>query len=201
MAAEVVRDPMRADPAPTVEPAPAGTFNTDALSADLREAISDGFKAVIAATPRPAPAPPTPPFRPAPVSNPLTDAIREAVGPDLAAVGLAAQSALDMASFYSNPKNHDDGAIEHRDEIEQAFTRLAASGHPFTRQDVWEWYKGHNFDKFSAERSKKHDEQVTRTGINTAVVGPGSPPRGGEAKDPWSMSHDELSKALDGVTF
>ena len=193
-------DPMAADPTPT--PAPPMPFNSDALAADLRSAISAGFKDVVATIPRssPPPAPaPAPVARPA--SNPLTDAIREAVGPDMQAIGLAAQSAMDMASFYSNPKNLDDNVMTHREEIEQAFTRLAASGHPFTRQDVWEWYKGHNFEKMSEERAKRHDETVTRTGERTAVIGPGSPPVSREAKDPWSMSHDELSKALDGVAF
>lgn len=141
--------------------------------------------------------PPVEPNRPG--ADPLGDMIRPYIEPRVNAAILEAQSAADLATFYqSNPQ-----AGKYRDEIETRFQNLKSRGTPFTRNDIWKWYRGENFDKFATEQAEEQKRQAEESARIAAGVGPGSPFRGegGPAKDAFTMPHEELTKALEGQSF
>lgn len=133
---------------------------------------------------------------PQPTQNPLQAVIDPLIAPHVNRAALAAQAAQDAAVFYSSHPE----AVKYQPDIEQAFNQLIAQGTPFTRQAVWEWYRGKNFDKFVKEEQEK-DQAKINAANNVADGGGGIRPAGGPVKDAFTASDDELKNALNGVSF
>ena len=139
-----------------------------------------------------------PPARPTATENPLAAVINPIVQPALATAILAAHDAKDAAIFY---QTHPE-AGKHQADIEKAFNALVQQGTPFTREAVWAWYRGNNFDKFlqearQADQQKVEDAKNVQEG-NTGFRVPGGQ---GPLKDAFAATDDELKSALNGVTF
>ena len=70
--------------------------------------------------------------------DPLHQAIDQHTGPKLAQMDIDIAAATDAATFYATHPE----VVKHKDEIEQAFNNLKAQGKAFTREAVFEWWRG-----------------------------------------------------------
>ena len=130
-------------------------------------------------------------------ADPLRGVLDPYLQPIAQRAQLAAEGAIDAVLFYQGvPK-----AGKYKDQIEQAFKRLVQAGTPFTRQDIWNWFKGQNFDTFA----KEHAEEQKAAAEAAAQAAAGLPGTARQeavvVSDPYAASSDELDKALKGITF
>lgn len=136
--------------------------------------------------------------QPEPLRDPLGDLIRQSVAPDLRAATLKAEAAEDKADFYLT--NSDAG--EYRGEIEKTFNNLVKNGRPLPRADIWSWYQGQHMDVFVEKADKRKQAQILAA-EGAQVVGESAggklAPRAG--KDPYTLSDEELDKAVSGQSF
>ena len=134
---------------------------------------------------------------PVATENPLKALIDPLVQPGLAQARLEASSAADVAYFYhAHPE-----ALKYREDLEKARLRCMEQGTPYTMLSLWEFYRGSakNFDKFvkdgiEAEKVKIAEAEEAATvggGVRTSKT----------IKNPYDMTGDELSKAMEGVAF
>jgi hypothetical protein len=137
-----------------------------------------------------------PASRPQATENPLQAVIDPLIAPHIVKANLAAEGARDAATFYVSVPE----AVKYQKEIEQIFNAMITQGTPFTRQAVWEWYRGKNFDKFVQE-ARQADEKKISDAKNIVDAGGGLRPSGGPVKDAHSATDEELKNALNGVTF
>lgn len=133
---------------------------------------------------------------PQPSVNPLQAVIDPLLAPHIQRATLAAEGARDAATFYVGNAE----AVKYQGDIEKAFNALLAQGTPFTRQAVWEWYKGKNFDKFLQE-ARTTDQKKVEDAKNIVDGGGGVRPGGGIVKQAHDATDEELKNALANVTF
>lgn len=134
--------------------------------------------------------------------NPMHDivapVVRDMAEPALRALDITANDAKDAALFYvEHPE-----ALTYKKDLENASDTMKRQGTPMTREALWDWYRGKNFDKFRDQANKKQQEDAERAAREAATLGPGSPNRdAGPQKDPHDMTDEELAKAVQGVAF
>lgn len=176
-------------PAGGAEPAFDPEKMRSVIREELQQAMTTTDKDSIYEPPVATPAP-------APTVNPLEAVINPIVAPHIKQAALVAEGARDAATFYiSHPE-----AIKYQDELEKAFNALLNQGTPFTRAAVWAWYRGQNFDKFLQEARETDQAKIEQAKAN-ADGGGGIRPTGGSVKDAHSASDEELSAALQNVSF
>lgn len=127
--------------------------------------------------------------------DPVRGVVMDAIGDELRETRFEARAAADAAKFYLiHPE-----AKDYAGDIEKKFYELAASGNAQDRETVFYWMRGKDFDKFHAAAN----QQAESSKANEAMVpGPGGTlTRVRQVQDPYTMTPDELEKALDGVAF
>lgn len=184
------------DPEPKLkegDKGPQPAIDADAIRAVVGEEVG---KALADWTP-PEPRAAEPRPQPKEGEDPLADLIGSRVNPALTRMGYEIADAKDAALFYvEHPE-----ALKHKKAVEDAFNTLKAQGTPMSRVAVFDWYKGKNFDTFREEANKEAKEAAERA-KDASDAGAGvSRHREVAAKDPHSMSDEDLSKALEGVAF
>jgi hypothetical protein len=131
-------------------------------------------------------------------ADPVRKVVLDAVGDVLGDASFRADAAADLAQFYTiHPE-----ARAMAPEIESKFRDLAAEGRPMDRESIYFWYRGSpgTFEKLVAQEKERsaREEQEARYAQS---VGPGIGRPVRVMKDPYEMTSDELSQALDGVSF
>ncbi len=140
--------------------------------------------------------PPVATARPEATVNPLQAVIDPLIAPHVQRMNLVAEGARDASTFYvTHPE-----AAKYQAEIEKAFNALMTQGTPFTREAVWDWYRGRNFDKFLQEARASDDQKLQDAKLHSDSTS-GTRPAGGPVKDAHSTSDEELKNALSGVSF
>jgi len=192
-----VTPPVEPASTPAVTPAAgadqpgAPAFDVDALSSQIAEKISQGIVAGYQPPPQPAPAPVTPPPK-----DPVAELLSPYITPGVEKANLTAQAAMDAAVFYSSRPE----AVSHKDKLEAAFGTLLERGVPFVREDIWAWYLGKNPDVADGIKKTKADADA-RKAAEAADLGHGSPPKPGEPKQATEIAPEDLTKAMENVTF
>jgi hypothetical protein len=138
------------------------------------------------------------PFKPTATENPLKAVIAPIIEPEMNRLRMVAEGAADAAIFYgTNPE-----AIRYKDQLETNFKALMQNGTPFTREALLKYVKGHpeNLKQLvdegiAAEKKKVADAAEAET------LGGSLRPQSGPVKDAFTASDDELSKALENMTF
>lgn len=150
-----------------------------------------------------APSDPTPDPDPVPVAtpaevDPLTQALDQHTGPRFAQQDIEIANAKDSGLFYSTHPE----CIKHQAEIEQGVQNLIAQGKPFTRQAVWEWYRGSqkNFDGFVKEAVEVEKQKISDAEHSGTVDEAGRPVIQSPKVD-HNTPGEEVDKALTNVEF
>ena len=105
--------------------------------------------------------------------DPLQQAIDQHTGPKLAQLDIEIAGATDAATFYpSHPE-----ALKYKDQIEQGFNNLKAQGKAFSRQAVWDWFRGNdkNFNTFVKEAMETEKKKLEDAEHATTVDSSGRP--------------------------
>jgi len=134
--------------------------------------------------------------RPTAVENPLAPIIDPIINPRLKNIDTKANAAYDASIFYATHPE----AVEHQAEVEGAFNTMIQNGTPLTHQTIWEWYKGKNEDKFFQKRVEADKKKLEAAKEFTTVDG-GVRPQGGERKQAFDASDEELKGGLKDVAF
>ncbi|KKL18626.1 hypothetical protein LCGC14_2473650, partial [marine sediment metagenome] len=99
-------------------------------------------------------------------SDPLGQALEQHTAPKFAQQDIEIANAKDSGLFYSTHPE----CIKHQEAIENGVQNLISQGKPFTRQAVWEWYRGSqkNFDGFvkdamDTEKAKVKEAEDAQT--------------------------------------
>lgn len=167
-------------------------FDMDALGAMLDQKVQDGVSRALRAN-APAPKPQAPP-----VADPIGDMVRPYVEPHLKAAQLLAEAANDKADFYAGAgKNATPDEIK---EVETAFIQMAQQGRPMSRTDLLAWHRGKDPDKL-VDRVNGERKAAADKAAQMADVGGGRGAANVQAVDPYSMDHEKLTQALQGVSF
>lgn len=125
------------------------------------------------------------------------------IDPGINDAKITAQSAVDYVDFYTtNPE-----AIEFKDAVEDAFTKMKEAGRPVSRRDIYAHMLGGEFIKdragFMEKQSVKTKEQLARAS-DAGDVGLMSY---NKAKNDttWSdfnkLSVEDMEKMLEGIGF
>lgn len=162
----------------------------------LKPAMAEAVKAGLAEQSKRAPA------HVGPVGKPdagQPDPLAEVLDPYLRPIRIGAAAAADFAKFYAIHPEAKDPEVQVA--VEAKFGELLNAGTPWAREDILNWYKGVNFDKFADARNVQIKADQDRAAM-AATVGPGVT-RGGPIVmgDPFAMAPDELDKALVGASF
>lgn len=130
--------------------------------------------------------------------DPLQSAIGQHTDPKFAQQDIEIASATDAAIFYATHPE----LVKHKDDIEGAFNNLKAQGKAFTREAVYEWWRGSqkNFDNLVKEAVETEKKKVDDAENATTVDSSGRPVVESIKVDHTS-SEDEVSKALENVEF
>lgn len=124
------------------------------------------------------------------------------IQPGIDAAKLTAADAKDYVSFYDSPEK-----LEEKTEIEQMFKTLLDAGRPIPRSDIYDYLQGKKYrenpETFLKSKGEKRQQQLDRA---SSAVDIGFSAIDRARNDPkWSnvksMPLDELTAALDGVTF
>jgi hypothetical protein len=135
--------------------------------------------------------------------DPLAEVIGQYTDPKIQRAEFIAASAMDLANFYdSNPE-----ARAMKSEIEATFNELANAGRPTDRRKVYAYLQGEKVlkdkDAFIneeiARREKQKQEAAEAVDAGAFSLSKLLVDRG--VKDPSELSHEELTKALEGVSF
>ncbi len=172
-----------------VDPGPAPAIDP----AQLQTAIDEGLSRALAAQ-RQSDAEAS--ARPVASENPLAPIIDPIINPRLRNIDTKANAAYDASLFYATHPE----AVKHQAEVEGAFNTMIQNGTPLTHQTIWEWYKGKNEDKFFQERVESDKRKLEAAKEFTTVDG-GVRPQGGERKQAFEASDEELKGGLKDVAF
>ncbi len=131
-------------------------------------------------------------------SDPLGQALEQHTGPKFAQQDIEIANAKDSGLFYSTHPE----CIKHQEAIENGVQNLIAQGKPFTRQAVWEWYRGSqkNFDGFVKEAMDTEKAKVKDAEDAQTVDSSGRPLVQSPTVD-HTNSEEEVSKAMENVEF
>lgn len=133
--------------------------------------------------------------QPAPAADPVGDMVR----PFVEGAHVAAGDAKDAAKFYAQNKDLSPETIA---EIEKTFDKMLGIGRPMAREDILAWHVGKNFEKHLEDRIQQRDKKLAEAAqAGDAGGGSGKPGQAVTPKDPYSMSHEDLSAALHGISF
>ena len=132
------------------------------------------------------------------VVDPLTQALDQHTGPKFAQQDIEIANAKDSGLFYSTHPE----CIKHQEAIENGVQNLISQGKPFTRQAVWEWYRGSakNFDGFVKEAMDKEKTTIKDAEDAQTVDAAGRPVIQSPTVD-HTNSEEEVSKAMENVEF
>lgn len=130
--------------------------------------------------------------------DPLQQALEQATGPKFAKMDIDIAGATDAATFYAT---HPD-MVKHKDEIEQAFNDLKAQGKAFSRQAVYEWWRGNdkNFQRLVGEAVEADKKKITEAEESTTVDSSGRPVIDSPKVD-HNSGETEVNKAVEGLEF
>jgi hypothetical protein len=186
-------------PEPTTPPTPAAVAPSPepAFSlADLQKTIGDTVKEQMEQYNRPAPEPEI--MRPTATENPLKAVISPIIEPEMNRLRLMAEGAQDAAVFYgTNPE-----AIKYKDQIETNFKALMQNGTPFNREALLKYVMGHpeNIKKMVDDGIAAEKKKIADAAAAETLEG-GFRPSGGQVKDAFTATDEELDKALQGMSF
>lgn len=223
--------PDQAAPAPAeTTPAPTQGFDASALAPGIHQAIREGLAQSQAPQPQPGPSvqpylnqqpqfqPPAPQrgpngqFLPQQQADPVADLVNpyiaRLVGPALQHVNQQSMAAADMSYFYRVNGSHFGGerGNELAGAVEQAFQHFQSQGQPLTRQVIFQGLTGVGgpFHDYFVEQAIQQRQQAQQRAQGAQVMGAGVG-RGSAAvqpaKDPRSMSDEELEQALQNLSF
>ena len=138
------------------------------------------------------------PVVPTETVDPLTQALDSHTGPKFAQQDIEIANAKDSGLFYSTHPE----CVKHQDAIENGVQNLISQGKPFTRQAVWEWYRGSqkNFDGFVKEAMDTEKAKIKEAENDQTVDSSGRPLVQSPSVD-HTNSEDEVSKAMENVEF
>lgn len=159
----------------------------------MTEAISE-YATSVSNEPEPGPTE-TPVVQPTEV-DPLKLAIGEQTNSRFAQQDIEIAAAADAGMFYATHTE----ALKHKDEIEQAFNNLKAQGKAFTREAVYEWWKGKNFDKLVGQALEDEKKKVSDAEHATTVDSSGRPVVESVKVD-HNTPEEEVAKTLENVEF
>ena len=130
--------------------------------------------------------------------DPLSQALENHTGPKFAQQDIEIANAKDSGLFYSTHPE----CIKHQEAIENGVQNLISQGKPFTRQAVWEWYRGSqkNFDGFVKEAMDTEKAKVKDAEDAQTIDSSGRPLVQSPTVD-HTNSEDEVSKAMENVEF
>ncbi|KKN66177.1 hypothetical protein LCGC14_0474670 [marine sediment metagenome] len=130
--------------------------------------------------------------------DPLTQALDSHTGPKFAQQDIEIANAKDSGLFYSTHPE----CIKHQEAIENGVQNLISQGKPFTRQAVWEWYRGsqENFDGFVKEAMETEKTKVKEAEDAQTVDAAGRPVIQSPTVD-HTNTEEEVSKAMENVEF
>ncbi len=131
-------------------------------------------------------------------SDPLQQALESHTGPKFAQQDIEIANAKDSGLFYSTHPE----CIKHQEAIENGVQNLIAQGKPFTRQAVWEWYRGSqkNFDGFVKEAMETEKTKIKDAEDSQTIDSSGRPLVQSPTVD-HTNSEEEVSKAMENVEF
>ena len=131
-------------------------------------------------------------------SDPLGQALEQHTAPKFAQQDIEIANAKDSGLFYSTHPE----CIKHQEAIENGVQNLISQGKPFTRQAVWEWYRGSskNFDGFVKEAMDTEKAKVREAEESQTIDSSGRPLVQSPTVD-HTNSEDEVSKAMENVEF
>ncbi|KKL25628.1 hypothetical protein LCGC14_2403370, partial [marine sediment metagenome] len=111
--------------------------------------------------------------RPTDAVDPLTQALDQHTSPKFAQQDIEIANAKDSGLFYSTHPE----CVKHQEAIENGVQNLISQGKPFTRQAVWEWYRGSqkNFDGFVKEAMETEKTKVKEAEDAQTVDSAGRP--------------------------
>ncbi|KKK94079.1 hypothetical protein LCGC14_2686440 [marine sediment metagenome] len=130
--------------------------------------------------------------------DPLGQALEQHTAPKFAQQDIEIANAKDSGLFYSTHPE----CIKHQEAIENGVQNLISQGKPFTRQAVWEWYRGSqkNFDGFVKEAMDTEKAKVKDAEDAQTVDSAGRPVIQSPTVD-HTNSEEEVSKAMENVEF
>ena len=131
-------------------------------------------------------------------SDPLGQALEQHTAPKFAQQDVEIANAKDAGIFYATHPE----CTKHQEAIENGVQNLIAQGKPFTRQAVWEWYRGNqkNFDGFVKEAMDAEKAKVKEAEDAQTIDSSGRPLVQSPTVD-HTNSEDEVSKAMENVEF
>ena len=162
----------------------------------MTEAISE-YATTVANEPEPGPTE-TVPVQPTEV-DPLQSAITQHTDPRFAQQDIEIAAAADAGLFYAaHPE-----ALKHKDEIEAGFNNLKSQGKAFTREAVYEWWRGSakNFDRLVAEGVEADKQKVKDAENAETVDASGRPVVQSTIKVDHTTPEEEVAKSLENVEF
>lgn len=189
--------------AKAAEAAKAPVFDTTKMAKDMADQVVGGIRKMAeeAAANQPAP---QPAYDPNQRPDPLTAAVAPIVAPAIQAVGVRAEAATDAAMFYadSDPDTLQFKA-KHKGEVEALFNAELKAGRFTPREDILAYLRGGKLlnEVIEGEVSKRKAAEDRAREAETAGPGGVRAFSHKPAKDPYTMTDEELTKSLEGVSF
>lgn len=180
------------------QPAPAPAIDVDALAQRLQQAAAQGTaQAIENVAQRQQRQQQAQAAQAATQADPVASTVLPVVTPALRELAVKADSGRDAAIFYAtNP-----AAAKFAPQIEARHNDLIARGIPVDRNSIFNLIKGENQEQFIAEEIKRRDDAVKAAQEAATVRGSRGGAPAGQVREATSMTADELSKALENVTF
>lgn len=182
---------------PGEQPGAAPAIDLEQFRADLKKDIAETVQQYMSTEDKDAEVKPTAYVAPEAHANPMQSLIDPIIQPHLRRLEAQTAAAQDAAIFYASTPE----AAKYRDEIEKGFNQMLSQGSPVARAGIWDWYKGKNQQKFIDAAIKDHDSELQKAKeAEDAATGHGP---GGKARqtDAYTMTEEELGKALENVSF
>ena len=136
--------------------------------------------------------------------DPIAAAVMPVVAPLTNRAIVEARLARDAAGFWAS----DEGkrAAPYMRDLNRASEEMVGAGAPLAMGDIWNWYQGKNRASM-AERATAEKTAQEKAARDAAAAAAGQGRVGGETeipaalKDPYTATHEDLTKALAGVSF
>lgn len=130
-------------------------------------------------------------------ADPVAQTVWPVIGPALREVAVKADHGRDAAVFYAtNPT-----AGRYSGQIEARVNELGARGIQVDRHSVYNLLKGENLNSFVDEEIKNRASKVREAEQAAVVAGSRGGTIGQQARDPYDMTQEELTQALDNIAF
>jgi GAF domain-containing protein len=130
-------------------------------------------------------------------ADPVAQTVWPVVGPALRDVAIKADHGRDAAIFYAtNPS-----AGRYSGQIEARVNELGARNIQVDRHSVFNLLKGENLSSFVDEEIKNRENKIREAEQAAVISGSRGGTIGQQARDPYDMTPEELTQALDNIAF